>query len=357
MDSNSTEGASSSTVGESSSASDNKQDRSLFASDIQKLLVNNKTLLGCDLLWSFFVSAARSYRFSSVLHPFPPMYHLNSEDEKNIFVLRNTILEVPHFSAAAEFETSLSADCKKLLSWVLLPNNFRLRLRDKDNCLKLIKELTGQVMDTAEPNYIFEIVYNGERARKFEELRGARKTFHAYHGSRIDNFYSILHNGLNAHLNKVSVFGEGTYLSSELSVSLLYSPTGEGWKSSSLGGKLSCVCVCEMIDDPSVKCQVKNGSLTEQKQRAQASRITDAVPEKYYVVQNNDMIRVKYLLVYKHESHPQQNTKIESGRYTWLHEHKFPLLMLAYVLLLVAIGLANSRQAMNAVTRVFKSFT
>lgn len=60
---------------------------------------------------------------------------------------------------------------------------------------------------------------------------------------------------------KVSVFGEGTYLSSELSVSLLYSPTGEGWKSSSLGGKLSCVCVCEMIDDPSVKCQVKNGEV------------------------------------------------------------------------------------------------
>jgi poly[ADP-ribose] polymerase 16 len=56
----------------------------------------------------------------------------------------------------------------------------------------------------------------------------------------------------------VGVFGEGTYLSSELSVSLHYSPMGRSWERSNLGDKLSCVAVCEMIDDPSVKCQVKN---------------------------------------------------------------------------------------------------
>lgn len=57
---------------------------------------------------------------------------------------------------------------------------------------------------------------------------------------------------------QVGVFGEGTYLSGELSVSLHYSPMGRSWERSSLGDKLSCVAVCEMIDDPSVKCQVKN---------------------------------------------------------------------------------------------------
>lgn len=59
-------------------------------------------------------------------------------------------------------------------------------------------------MDVAEPNFIFEVVHSAERERKFEQLQGTRKTFHAYHGSRFDNFYSILHNGLNAHLNKVN---------------------------------------------------------------------------------------------------------------------------------------------------------
>ena len=57
------------------------------------------------------------------------------------------------------------------------------------------------------------------------------------------------------------MFGEGTYLSSELSVSLLYSQGAEVGQNSHLGSKLSCVAVCQMIDDPSVKCQVKEGQL------------------------------------------------------------------------------------------------
>lgn len=60
---------------------------------------------------------------------------------------------------------------------------------------------------------------------------------------------------------QVSAFGEGTYLSSELSLCLMYSQAGEGWKHSQLGTKLSCVAVCQMIDDPSVKCQIKEGEL------------------------------------------------------------------------------------------------
>ena len=53
------------------------------------------------------------------------------------------------------------------------------------------------------------------------------------------------------------MFGEGTYLSGELSVSMIYSPSGQAWDHSDIGNKLSCVAVCEMIDDPSVKCQNK----------------------------------------------------------------------------------------------------
>ncbi|XP_055868024.1 protein mono-ADP-ribosyltransferase PARP16-like [Biomphalaria glabrata] len=55
--------------------------------------------------------------------------------------------------------------------------------------------------------------------------------------------------------------------------------------------------VCEMIDDASVK--LKKGSTSEQKQRAKASNITEDVPENYYVVQNDEVIWVKYLLIYK----------------------------------------------------------
>ena len=63
----------------------------------------------------------------------------------------------------------------------------------------------------------------------------------------------------------MAAFGEGTYLSSELSVSLIYSQAGEAWSKSCLGAKLACVAVCEMIDEPSVKCQIKEGEYHTQR--------------------------------------------------------------------------------------------
>lgn len=54
-----------------------------------------------------------------------------------------------------------------------------------------------------------------------------------------------------------SVFGEGTYLTSDLSMAVLYSPHCSSWRESLLGSLLSCVALCEVIDHPDVKCQVK----------------------------------------------------------------------------------------------------
>ncbi|MBV95742.1 Mono [ADP-ribose] polymerase PARP16, partial [Eschrichtius robustus] len=57
--------------------------------------------------------------------------------------------------------------------------------------------------------------------------------------------------------SETSLFGEGTYLTSDLSLALIYSPHGHGWQRSLLGPILSCVAVCEVIDHPDVKCQTK----------------------------------------------------------------------------------------------------
>ena len=37
----------------------------------------------------------------------------------------------------------------------------------------------------------------------FNERIASRKVIFAYHGSRVENFFSILHYGLTGHLNKV----------------------------------------------------------------------------------------------------------------------------------------------------------
>lgn len=56
---------------------------------------------------------------------------------------------------------------------------------------------------------------------------------------------------------QTSLFGEGTYLTSDLSMAFLYSPHGNGWCDSVLGPVLSCIALCEIIDHPDVKCQIK----------------------------------------------------------------------------------------------------
>ena len=61
-----------------------------------------------------------------------------------------------------------------------------------------------------EPDFIFEVEYSDTNAHnaKFNELSQSWEVWYAYHGSRVDNFHSILHNGLHAHLNKVLVVVE-----------------------------------------------------------------------------------------------------------------------------------------------------
>ena len=100
----------------------------------------------------------------------------------------------------------------------------------------------------------------------------------------------------------MSLFGEGTYLSSDINVSILYSKFGDGWAHSELGKKLSCIAVCEVIDHPDVKRAVE-GPNQRLRSRADNSEGGD-VPERYLVVTNNQLIRVKYILVYP-SGHPE----------------------------------------------------
>lgn len=51
------------------------------------------------------------------------------------------------------------------------------------------------------PDYVFEIVC--PRKERFVEAKNTYGSFFAFHGSKIENFHSILHNGLINCLNKV----------------------------------------------------------------------------------------------------------------------------------------------------------
>lgn len=320
---------------------------------VQQQIKNDK--FATDLLWSVFVAALQSYKFDSLLKPFPPPF-TKEDGEKDIKSLEKTVDEIPALKTLSSNGLCIKDNALSLLQWVLDRCSFSIKTL-KASHFEEIKKQIGDTVPVTDPDYVFEVIPSEADNARFEETRRGRKTMFAYHGSRLENFHSILHNGLVSHMNKISVFGEGTYLSSELSVSLLYSPTGLGWDKSCLGHKLSCVAVCEIIDDDSVKCQVKNdesGKKNKKRAYAENSEAGD-VPETYYIVQNNDMIRLKYILVYVEKSSVHNRaSSSRSWHNTWIYQHRFGLMIVFYVLLLAMVALYNSRLFQYHVRRFWK---
>ncbi|XP_033045635.1 protein mono-ADP-ribosyltransferase PARP16 isoform X3 [Trachypithecus francoisi] len=136
-----------------------------------------------------------------------------------------------------------------------------------------------------------------------------------------------------------SLFGEGTYLTSDLSLALIYSPHGHGWQHSLLGPILSCVAVCEVIDHPDVKCQTKKKDSKEIDRRRARIKHSEGgdIPPKYFVVTNNQLLRVKYLLVYS-----QKPPKRTSSQLSWFSSHWFTVMISLYLLLLLIVSVINS---------------
>ncbi|CAJ0944240.1 unnamed protein product [Ranitomeya imitator] len=206
---------------------------------------------------------------------------------------------LPSLQEFIQNKSKLDTNLLNLLSWILSEKLFTIRCLKKEK-FEDIQALPGSpCLALPTPDFLFEIEYCEKLNAKFQEIRGEKEVMYALHGSRLENFHSILHNGLHCHLNKTSLFGEGTYLSSDLSLALLYSPHGHGWAHSILGPILSCVAMCEVIDHPDVKCQVKKKDSSEIDRKRARARNSEGgdVPEKYFVVTNNELLRVKYLLV------------------------------------------------------------
>ena len=65
---------------------------------------------------------------------------------------------------------------------------------------------------------------NESKENKFYKLMDGRDqtTVYGFHGSKPENFFSILQHGLVNNLNKRDVFGVGTYLSTEIEVALQF---------------------------------------------------------------------------------------------------------------------------------------
>ncbi|KAF7495157.1 Protein mono-ADP-ribosyltransferase PARP16 [Sarcoptes scabiei] len=232
-----------------------------------------------DFYLTIFASALFSLKATSVLKPYPSDYF----DQLNQEIQRDRLIETFNSITDSGDDSRSKNDALKLKEWILSQRTFRLKpIKFNEICSKARKIIEMNIDDKRRPlrpNFIFELENSTIRSRdvEFNKLRKDFDSFYAFHGSPMENFHSILHNGLLYCLNKRSLLGFGTYLSSKLEVAILFSPFSKNfYKDSCLGKKLSCVAVCEVIDHPDIETK----------------------KDSYYVVSNDRFLRVAYLLLY-----------------------------------------------------------
>jgi len=299
-----------------------------------------------------FVAAAQSYRYDSQLRPFPPFYQDASVPSVDIAGILAVIAKVPPLSSILGLLYGMLGDKQdevfrkhesvlRLLHWILVTvSEPCLKSVDRANFGNILN-LTKSTHPGPRPTHIFEVVASNDSPteRKFKGYASNSPTAYAFHGSKLYSFHSILNYGLQQHLCKTALFGEGIYLSSEMHVSLHFSPAGLGWKLSQFGRELSCLAICEFVEDPEhVKRHTKDVKT--------ASRQTaNNVPEKYIIITNNDIVRLIYLVIFGREERISKHLAVTRSRsrvINWMTNNKSVLVMSFYVIVLLAIGFANN---------------
>uniref|UniRef100_H2YF11 Poly [ADP-ribose] polymerase n=1 Tax=Ciona savignyi TaxID=51511 RepID=H2YF11_CIOSA len=300
----------------------------------------------CDFLYSLFVSAAINYKKDSLLRPFPALF-LKEDNEKDFDALIEAARRLPPLHQIDWKNTDhINPQSILLLKWVINPKSFHLTLADRREFSNFVR-LVDDTSAPSEPDFLFEVVYGDKENERFMKQAEGHDIIHAYHGSKCENFHSILYHGLRNNLNKVAFFGEGIYLSSDFKVSILYSPASTGWTNSLFGDSLSCLALCEAIDHPDVKCsKTEDASKPTLRSRSSRSHIKGSeggeIPEKYFIVRNDELVRVKYVAVYAPKADKKFIASILAGTPTFFSRHRFLILMLLYVGALFLIGFFNS---------------
>lgn len=70
------------------------------------------------------------------------------------------------------------------------------------------------------------------------------------------------------------------------------------------------------------------------------------VPEKYFVITNNEIVRVRYLLFFGNRSSASNLLATKNMAISWMSKNKYFLTICCYTLLLASIGIANSGNGM-----------
>jgi len=250
-----------------------------------------------DLLWTICIAAARHNRWEQILNPYPTLFDPSTKnhspvvfpEKKNIELVRAIfnkfppLMELSQVDDAGELRQRLESGHPlgyPLLQWVLQNNRCVIR--------KMPPEKQIPFMGTPHQYYFASAA--PELEARFTAMKEAHGAEWAFHGSRAENWHSILHNGLkNASGTALQLngqaYGSGIYVSPHASVSFQYSQIN---KSVSAGKEPTNPVEAQFIDPAAVLCI----AIVEivKKDIKKSGNI--------WVMPHNDCVMTRFLLVY-----------------------------------------------------------
>ena len=232
-----------------------------------------------DFYLSMLYASLNSYKMSSLIKPLPSFVN-NSEELKECL---DSIMYLPISISPSEVANRNN----QFNRWVHNEaGNYDLQKFDPI----LYKDLLPSLSNVKHvPSFIIKIK-DPTISENYLRLSHMHGTAIGFHGTHTENVISILKNGLCGHLNKRSLYGQGTYLSTDVDVAFSFSKQGKSWPLSSLGNNMMCVVMCQIIKSD----QVKQGH----EKLSGISIDNDTLPHNYFVVQNNDHAIVTHVLLY-----------------------------------------------------------
>jgi poly [ADP-ribose] polymerase 6/8 len=224
-----------------------------------------------DLLVCMAKAAAQSTRCNDIFDPYPTVFDPdnpkkailspNSKDfnlVKDILSRLPSIREMIQAKDCVDMKTRLDRGHKHaypLLQWIISSNRSHIVKLPKNKHLQSMNTPYQYVLLSAPP----------EKEDKFQNLKSQHGSVFAFHGSRVENWHSILRYGLkNASGTKLQLngaaYGAGIYMSPHSATSFGYSRFCGGGSSSRKqddrfldSQNFFCIALCEVVNHSSIR--------------------------------------------------------------------------------------------------------
>lgn len=288
----------------------------------------------CELKWALFYGAVISGN-PSIIKPFPEFFLDKTTNEPLVETLQETARQVPALEELPGAGESLPEAVIELLHWILIKcKNLQLKRIAPSNYPEQLQKALSTKPPSQWPQYVYQVLANPDSnaEKKFQEhKRGPLNSnpdsqFLAFHGSKLESFFSILNFGLAQHLCKRDLYGDGAYLSTEMDVALNFTSKGLAWPHSHLlSNDFSCLALCEYVPNPLyIRSDPKK------------------VPKSYIVLTNNEIVRVRYVLVFTKAKRRRRQTSSSTSS-SWTTGAKITMGVIFYICLLGLVGIYNRK--------------